>query len=69
MAATRIAAAGTPGSRDRDGHSWKPLKELPMVSIPAGEPWERNHSFMGWVREVKLASILVSQGFSSFVSQ
>eukprot|EP00975_Prorocentrum_lima_P069679 12927788-Prorocentrum_lima.AAC.1 len=68
MAAARFAAAGTPGSKDGDAQSWKQLKELPTLSIPAGEPWERNHSIMKWIREVKLSSILVSQDFSSFVS-
>eukprot|EP00975_Prorocentrum_lima_P023240 4888782-Prorocentrum_lima.AAC.1 len=42
--AARLAAAGTPGgTKFGIAHSWKQLKELPTLTIPASERWERNH--------------------------
>ena len=44
------------------------LTELPRLSIPSGEAWERNMILNTWVKEVVLAATTVSITFSDFVS-
>ena len=47
---------------------WEHL-ELPRLSIPVGEAWERNMILMTWIKEVTLATTTVSIKFSDFVSK
>eukprot|EP00975_Prorocentrum_lima_P019404 4086022-Prorocentrum_lima.AAC.1 len=51
MAAARVAAAELQEVEMVMNSLGTQLEELPTLSIPAGEPWERNHSFMNWIRE------------------
>ena len=44
------------------------LTELPRLSIPSGEAWERNMILNTWAKEVVLAATSVSITFSDFVS-
>ena len=44
------------------------LTELPRLSIPSGEAWDRNMILNTWVKEVVLAATTVSIAFSDFVS-
>ena len=43
--------------------------ELPRLTIPVGEAWERNMILMTWIKEVTLAVTTVSLKFSDFVSK
>ena len=44
------------------------LTELPKLSIPSGEAWERNMILNTWIKEVVLATTSVSMPFSDFVA-
>ena len=44
------------------------LTELPRLSIPSGEAWERNLTLNTWVKEVALSATSVPLPFSGVVS-
>ena len=45
------------------------LTELPKLIIPNGEAWERNMILCMWVKEVVLASTVVSTNFADVVAK
>ena len=44
------------------------LTELPKLSIPSGEAWERNMILNTWIKEVVMATTSASMSFSDFVA-
>ena len=66
---TSPIGATMPGGASMEKPNWKLLSELPKLSIPSGEAWERNMVLIAWVKEVVLAATTVSVEFSDFVAK